>query len=193
MEIGNLYRKAGQSAITSAEYNLQVGQKLIAKKKSILPGKWNEWLLENKEVLGFETPRTAQRLMRAASKCDASVVFGNNKAAAFNRSIWHPVKEVDEDTEGADEGDEAAPRQRPPVPDYVDECVTAFKKTTQATIDKMRRGRASQGRFERLFAALTETLTDLQNETMPLTFAQLAQRERIAQREEAAEGMGAAS
>jgi hypothetical protein len=200
LEIGNLYRKARQSSVESAKYNLQVGQKLIDKKKTLEHGEWNPWLLANKVVLGFETFRTAQRLMRAAAKCDSRVVFEEPAAAAkFNRAIWRQSRtEVEEELA---EAERERRREPPPPPDYADECVAAVKKIIESTIDKMQRsvmllsrrrrstplvrgfdqsleGRTSlnllpRSRFEALFAALTDTITDLQNNTLALEDATL--------------------
>lgn len=189
LEIGDLYRKARKSTVASAEYNLQVGQKLTKKKKSLGRGQWLPWLLENADILKFETPRTAQRLMNAANKCDASVAFDGATAAKFNRAIWHSSVNRDEDAEGRDadaDENEATPR---PIPSLADQCVAAVKKTIERTIVQMRRGHAPRRKFEALFAALTDTLTDLQNETLSVE----DDNERIARRTETAEGMGAAS
>ena len=56
-------------------------------------GKWLAWLEANAELLDFDTPRTAQRLMDVASKYDASVVFDDQKAIEIGRTIWgHNVR-----------------------------------------------------------------------------------------------------
>ena len=51
---------------------------------------WLPWLQANAEVLGFgEAPeRQAQRLMRAAEKYDAGVVFGEAEAVQISREIY---------------------------------------------------------------------------------------------------------
>jgi phage N-6-adenine-methyltransferase len=91
--IGELYRKARSSVVDSVRYLIEAGHRLAKKKDKVGHGNWLRWLEANADLLGFETPRTAQRLMDVASKCDASVVFGDNEALAISRQIWgHNVR-----------------------------------------------------------------------------------------------------
>jgi hypothetical protein len=89
VKIGELYRKGNASLIDSARYYLQCGQRLIAKKDELGHGEWLPWLAANADVLGFETRRTAARLMKGAAKWDASVPFDTAQARQFNRELWH--------------------------------------------------------------------------------------------------------
>jgi hypothetical protein len=130
-EIGELYRNARQAGVASAEYNLQAGQRLTEKKNSLRHGLWLPWLERNAEVLGFDTPRTAERLMKAAAKCDASVEFDHTKATKFNRSIWHQPKA--DEAEGGEEADEGrSPRGRRQTPDLADDAPTPSRKSSSA-------------------------------------------------------------
>jgi hypothetical protein len=87
-EIGDLYRKAKNSLIESMRYATDCGHRLIAKKKSLKHGTWLPWLEDNADVLGLDTPRTAQRLMDVATKYDVNVVFDEKKALNVSRQIW---------------------------------------------------------------------------------------------------------
>jgi hypothetical protein len=187
VEIGELYNNARKSGVESAEYNLQAGQRLIEKKNSLRHGLWLPWLERNAEVLGFETPRTAERLMKAAAKCDASVEFDHTKATTFNRAIWHQPKQDAEE----DAGEGRSHRGRRPTPDLADECGDAVKKIVERTIDRMQRGVSPRRKIELLFEVLTEVLADLHSAT--LSAEDDGQRPRITRRAEIAEGQGAAS
>ena len=73
--IGDLYRQARSSLADSARCSIEAGCRLIAKKDSLSHGEWLPWLEAHAEELGFDTRRTAARLMEAASKWVASVPF----------------------------------------------------------------------------------------------------------------------
>ena len=45
------------------------------------------WLEANRDVLGFDTRKTAAALMRAA-KCNVDVTFDESTALQINREIW---------------------------------------------------------------------------------------------------------
>ena len=82
--IGDLLRKSRGSFVDSVRYAVEAGHRLKAKKAELKQRgeQWLPWLKANAEVLGFgEAPeRQAQRLMRAAEKYDAGVVFGEAEA-----------------------------------------------------------------------------------------------------------------
>jgi hypothetical protein len=86
--IGSLYRAARKSAAESARHIIEAGRRLAEKKKSLGHGEWLPWLAVNAEVLGFDTPRTAQRLMAVAGKCDASAAFDECAAVEIMRTAW---------------------------------------------------------------------------------------------------------
>jgi phage N-6-adenine-methyltransferase len=93
IRIGDLYRKARTSVADSVRYLIKAGHRLIAKQDSLDHGEWLPWLKANADVLGFETPRTAQRLMAVASKYDAGVAFEDRQAFAISRQVWgHNVR-----------------------------------------------------------------------------------------------------
>jgi phage N-6-adenine-methyltransferase len=85
--IGELYRKAKRSIIESAYYHIECGRRLAEKKASLKHGEWLPWLEANREILGFDTERTAERLVRAA-KFDASVEFDEITALEISRQTW---------------------------------------------------------------------------------------------------------
>ena len=88
IEIGNLYRKARTSMVDSLRYLIEAGHRLIAKQDSLAHGEWLPWLEVNKDALGFDTPRTAQRLIAVATNCDVDVVFDEAEAIRLNRIAW---------------------------------------------------------------------------------------------------------
>jgi hypothetical protein len=87
MEIGILYRKARGSVVESVLYLREAGAKLAAIKKSLPHGSWLPWLAENADALGFESERTARRLMGPA-KWDVNVRFGEDEAIQISREVW---------------------------------------------------------------------------------------------------------
>ena len=90
--IGDLLRKSRGSFVDSVRYAIEAGHRLKAKKAELKQRgeQWLPWLKANAEVLGFgEAPeRQAQRLMRAAEKYDAGVVFGEAEAVHISREIY---------------------------------------------------------------------------------------------------------
>jgi DNA N-6-adenine-methyltransferase (Dam)/Protein of unknown function (DUF3102) len=89
--IGDLYRKHKKSLRDSVRYAVECGRRLLAKKDSMKHGEWLPWLKTNADVLGFESRRTATRLMREATKWDVNVPFeaiSEDAAAAINRVLW---------------------------------------------------------------------------------------------------------
>lgn len=102
VEIGDLYRKARSSVADSVRYSIEAGHRLLAKKASLQRGEWLPWLEANADVLDFDTPRTAQRLMDVATEYDAGVAFDDQKAIEISRTIWgHNVR----GTEGTGENE----------------------------------------------------------------------------------------
>ena len=90
--IGDLLRKSRGSFVDSVRYAIEAGHRLKAKKAKLKQRgeQWLPWLQANTEVLGFgDAPeRQAQRLMRAAEKYDAGVVFGEAEAVHISREIY---------------------------------------------------------------------------------------------------------
>lgn len=91
-EIGRLYQLARTSMIKSAEYYRECGEKLIAKKAALKAefghGSWLPWLENNAGVLGFDTPRTPQFLIKAASNAKLASHLDEASAVAFSRQLW---------------------------------------------------------------------------------------------------------
>ena len=62
-EIGVLYRDARAGMVSSVRCLIEAGKRLATKKAALGHGQWLPWLVANADELGFDTPRTAQRLM----------------------------------------------------------------------------------------------------------------------------------
>jgi Protein of unknown function (DUF3102) len=91
VEIGVLYREARAGIVTSVRCCIEAGQLLAAKKAELPHGQWLPWLANNADELGFDTPRTAQRLMDVAAKypnTTSNVAFEAAEALQINREIW---------------------------------------------------------------------------------------------------------
>jgi hypothetical protein len=86
--IGALYRKARESIVDSVRHAIECGDRLRAKRNELGHGRWLAWLKANAHVLGFDSPRTADRLMRGAAKLDASVQYDEIAATQISREIW---------------------------------------------------------------------------------------------------------
>lgn len=86
--IGNLYRKACASLVDSANYYIAAGRALIDKKAELAHGEWLPWLAANAEVLGFDTDRTAQRLMALASNPTSTSDLDEAEALQISRQMW---------------------------------------------------------------------------------------------------------
>jgi len=87
-QIGDLYRKGKSSMVDSVRYLVEAGQRLIAKKGSLRHGEWLSWLTANADALGFDTPRTAQLLMRGAEKAKSTSHLDESAARQLNRELW---------------------------------------------------------------------------------------------------------
>jgi phage N-6-adenine-methyltransferase len=88
IEIGDLYRKGKSSMMDSVRYLIEAGQRLTAKKDSLRHGEWLPWLEANADGLGFDSPRTAQLLMRGAEKAKSTSHLDGETAIRLNREIW---------------------------------------------------------------------------------------------------------
>jgi phage N-6-adenine-methyltransferase len=88
IRIGDLYRKAHSALVDSVKYSIEAGQRLQKKRDALAHGEWLPWLADNADALGFDTPRTAQRLINLAGKYDASVVFDDGEAQRLSRLAW---------------------------------------------------------------------------------------------------------
>src|SRR5262249_21331325 len=88
LEIGESIRKAKASVAESLRHLIEAGRLLSRKRDDLGYGKWLPWLKANADVLGFDTPRTAQRLISFSSKHDVNVAFGENEALQISRKLW---------------------------------------------------------------------------------------------------------
>ena len=93
VEIGENYNAARSSAIESVRHLHECGQGLIAKKARLQHGEWLPWLENNAAVLGFETRRTAARLMKMANETLASHLEPA-EAVQISREIWGHDKNI---------------------------------------------------------------------------------------------------
>src|SRR5262249_11163642 len=87
-EIGDLYRQGKSSMVDSVRYLIEAGQRLIAKKGSLKHGAWLPWLEANADALGFDTPRTAQRLIGLAGNATPASYLDERVALRLSRQIW---------------------------------------------------------------------------------------------------------
>jgi phage N-6-adenine-methyltransferase len=87
VEIGDLYARSRNSLSDSVRCLIEAGRRLKAKKESLPHGGWLPWLAANADALGFDGPRTADRLMRAA-KMDVNVQFDEKEATQISREMW---------------------------------------------------------------------------------------------------------
>jgi phage N-6-adenine-methyltransferase len=69
-------------------YLIEAGQRLIAKKDGLEHGLWLPWLEMNATALGFDSPRTAQLLVRGAEKAKSTSHLDEGAALQLNREIW---------------------------------------------------------------------------------------------------------
>src|SRR5262245_15081447 len=88
IEIGDLYRQGKSSMVGSVRYLIEAGQRLIAKKGSLKHGAWLPWLEANADALGFDTPRTAQRLIGLAGNATPASYLDERAALRLSRQIW---------------------------------------------------------------------------------------------------------
>jgi hypothetical protein len=88
VEIGRLYGLAKGSLVDSVKYAVECGQKLIAKKETLKHGEWLPWIKANVCVLGFETDRTAQRLIGLASNPTLTSDLDEAVAVTVSRKLW---------------------------------------------------------------------------------------------------------
>lgn len=92
VEIGDLYDKSRSSIVNSVQYAFQCGGRLAQKKAALLHGSWLPWLKDNADVLGFESERTAQRLIGfwEANTTPASdlLTIEPQEALRISRKLW---------------------------------------------------------------------------------------------------------
>jgi ParB family chromosome partitioning protein len=86
--IGELYWKAKKSLVDAVHFAAECGRMLLAKKKSLAHGEWLPWLEANAELLGFDTPRTAQRLMELAGNTSLASHLDEASAVQISRELW---------------------------------------------------------------------------------------------------------
>ncbi len=95
IEIGELYEKARISIVESVRYQIECGQRLVEKKASMAHGEWLPWLQSNAGVLGFETDRTAQMLMKVAkANTKPASDFDHAQAVQISRQTWGHDKNI---------------------------------------------------------------------------------------------------
>jgi hypothetical protein len=97
VRIGGLCRKSRESMEDSMRYAIEAGHHLIAKKDSLAHGEWLPWLEANADTLGFDTRRTASRLMKLANEYgspNGTLASHLNDAdiVQINRQIWGHTK-----------------------------------------------------------------------------------------------------
>lgn len=87
-DIGKLYQLARSSVVDSVKYCIEAGRRLAAKKQEMKHGEWMPWLSENADVLGFETDRTAQRLIKLSANPTPASDLDGGAAVEISRKLW---------------------------------------------------------------------------------------------------------
>jgi N6-adenosine-specific RNA methylase IME4 len=100
-EIGRLYGLGKISLVDSVKRFIEAGHRLVAKKAALKQefghGSWLPWLAANADVLGFETPTTAQMLMKLAAKCEVASHLDEATAITYSRQLWGNTDDPDDD------------------------------------------------------------------------------------------------
>jgi len=86
-EIGHYYQVARTSIVDSIKAAAECGRLLTAKRDSLPHGAWLPWLEANADVLGFQSPSTAQRLMKLSNAALAQHLEPP-EASALSRRLW---------------------------------------------------------------------------------------------------------
>jgi phage N-6-adenine-methyltransferase len=87
-QIGEVFQRGKLSMVETMNIFVECGRTLIAKKREVdQHGAWLPWLRANERTLGFGS-RTAQRLMAAARKCDATSYLGEVECREVSRQTW---------------------------------------------------------------------------------------------------------
>jgi hypothetical protein len=166
---------------------VEIGRRLTECQEIVGHGGWTAWLdinfswsdrtalnfmrvfeLSKSEIISdfgqVDLPVTALYLLAAPSTSEAARTEILDRAKTGNDVSVEDVKE-------AIAGARAAPSENAkPLPDIVDGCVAAVRRRIEDTVTEIQsryKGK-SRAKIERLFAALTDTLADLEQKTLPL-------------------------
>ncbi len=90
INIGKLYKTARLSVVQSVQHLIECGLLLKKKKKSMNHGEWLPWLQDNADILGFESRKTASRLLKLAAESNGASTshLEEDKALQISREIW---------------------------------------------------------------------------------------------------------
>ncbi len=90
--IGALYHMSRRSLVESVHYAIECGQRLAEVKSALGHSKWIPWLRDNADALGFDSRRTAARLMKLAETAEANGTLASqmdpDTALAASRELW---------------------------------------------------------------------------------------------------------
>ena len=86
--IGELYERSNLSFADAVIARLECGRLLAEKKASTARGKWLPWLEANAGVLGFETARTAQRLIKSSANTTPASHLDAPTMLKLSREMW---------------------------------------------------------------------------------------------------------
>jgi hypothetical protein len=169
---------------------VEIGRRLTECQEIVGHGRWAAWLDANfswsdRTALNFmrvfelsksekfsdfgqvDLPVTALYLLAAPSTPETLRTEILERAKAGNGVSVEDVKEAIADGKT----DKAPSVNAKPLPDIVDGCVAAVRRRIEDTVTQIRsrHKNKSRQRIERLFAALTDTLTDLEHKVLPST------------------------
>jgi hypothetical protein len=92
IEIGQLYERSNSSLGDAVLARLECGTRLAEKKAKIGHGNWIPWLKANAGVLGFDSERTAQMLMKAATNTKSTSHLDEPGMVRLSRQMWGNVR-----------------------------------------------------------------------------------------------------
>jgi ParB family chromosome partitioning protein len=105
VEIGDLYERAKSDVVGGVLHLAECGRKLAAKQAAVGHGKWISWLSSNAGILGFDTPRTAQRLIKLAANATLASPLEIEGAAQLLKLTWGHKGEGNHRAQGTGENE----------------------------------------------------------------------------------------
>lgn len=105
--IGELYEKSKSSFVNSVITSLECGARLAKKKAELPHGHWLPWLETNAGVLGFYTPSTSAKLIKASNMASTSHLE-LQEAITISQKMWGNTKAEDKKKAKQERADKSA-------------------------------------------------------------------------------------